>query len=54
MIVGDDDGVVVVPKDRMEEILTTAEETEELERKSMEYIKAGHPMVDAIKKFKVK
>ena len=54
IIVGDDDGVVVVPKDRLEEILKTAEETEELEQKSMEYIKEGHTMVEAINKFKVK
>jgi len=54
MIVGDNDGVVVVPKDRAEEILKTAEETEEIEQKSMEYIAEGHPMVEAIKKYKVR
>ena len=54
MIVGDDDGVAVIPKDLAEEVLKMAEELEETERKSAQYIREGHTLIEAIRKFKAR
>jgi 4-hydroxy-4-methyl-2-oxoglutarate aldolase len=54
MIVGDDDGVAVIPKNLAEEVLTMAEELEETERKSAQYIREGHTLIEAIKKYKTR
>ena len=53
-IMGDDDGVVVIPKNRIDEILTLAEEIEYKERKVLEYLKKGYKLKEKIKKFKIK
>ena len=51
-IIGDDDGVVVIPANRISEILVLAEEIENKERKIVEYLKAGHKFSEAVEKFK--
>lgn len=51
-ILGDDDGVVVIPKNRIEEILSLAEKIEYTERKIMEYLKDGYKLPEAVKKAK--
>lgn len=53
-VFGDDDGVVVVPQNRLEEVLILAEKIEHKERKIMEYLKEGHKLPEAIEKFKIK
>ena len=52
MIMGDDDGVVVIPKNRIEEILELAEVIEQKESKMAEYLREGHKLMEA--KFKYK
>lgn len=54
MIVGDDDGVVVLPKYRVEEIVSMAEEIEESERQMAEFLRQGHSLIEAINKYRVK
>lgn len=54
VIVGDDDGVAVIPKDLAEEVLKMAEELEETERKSAQYIREGHTLIEAIRKYKAR
>ncbi len=45
-VIGDDDGVVVIPKDRVEEIVGAAEAIELDEQEVTERIKAGEKLVD--------
>lgn len=52
-IMGDDDGVVVLPKNCIDEILTLAEEIEQSERKIQEYLKEGHTLIEAMQKYKL-
>ncbi|MBI2972528.1 MAG: RraA family protein [Armatimonadetes bacterium] len=51
IIVGDTDGVVVVPQERAEEILVTAEQIEETERRMTEAIKRLGSITKAVKEF---
>jgi regulator of RNase E activity RraA len=53
-VFGDDDGVVVIPKNRLEEVLILAEKIEYKERKIMEYLNKGYKLPEAIEKFKIK
>jgi len=53
-IMGDNDGVVVIPKNRIEEVLELAEEIEYKESKMAEYLREGHKLMEAIGKFKIK
>jgi len=46
IVVGDDDGVVVIPSDREEDVLYQIEELEELERGIGEVIRAGGSVTD--------
>ncbi|WP_420886924.1 hypothetical protein [Candidatus Dactylopiibacterium carminicum] len=52
IIVGDRDGVVAVAPAQAEVVHARALALLEAERNMQDYIRAGHPMVDAIKKFK--
>jgi len=51
IIVGDTDGVVVVPKDKAEEVLLKAEEIEEIERQQTEDIKLLKSITQAVEKW---
>lgn len=53
VVIGDADGIIVVPKARAAEVADMAEKLESLEQKSKEYIQAGNTISDAVKKFKV-
>lgn len=53
MIVADDDGVAVLPKDRVGEILKMAEEIQDKERQMAEYLRKGHNFIEAENKYKV-
>jgi regulator of RNase E activity RraA len=50
MLRGDSDGVVVIPKDREDEVLATAEEIDAAEEKIRAQLKAGSRLDDARKK----
>lgn len=52
IILGDADGVVVVPQTQAEEILLLAEETEEIERRQMADIIELKSMVKTVEKWK--
>jgi len=52
LIVGDADGIVVVPRLRMKEVLTKALTTREVEEKILQAALEGMPLNDARKKFK--
>lgn len=52
LIIGDADGVVVVPKLRMQEVLTKALETREVEEQILAAALQGLPLSEARKKFK--
>lgn len=53
-VLGDDDGVVVIPQNRLEEVLSLAEKIEHNERKIAEYLKEGHKLTEAVEKFRIK
>lgn len=52
LIVGDADGVVVVPRARLQDVLTKALETRVVEEQILAAALAGMPLVEARKKFK--
>lgn len=52
LVVGDADGIVVVPKLRMQEVLTKALQTREVEERILAAALAGMPLTEARKKFK--
>ncbi len=54
MVVGDDDGVIVIPRDRAEEIVRMAEEIEETEGQMVEYLKQGHTLIETFNKYRGK
>ena len=54
IIIGDSDGVIVIPKARAAEIVESAEKLEANELKSRAFIEAGNSVADAVAKFKVK
>ena len=51
IIVGDEDGVIVIPKNVLEEVLEKAKDIEYLEKKEAEEIKKGEPFSQVIKKY---
>lgn len=51
IIVGDDDGVVVIPKEKLEAIIMVAEKIDEVERAEVEELKKGNSIVETIKKY---
>jgi regulator of RNase E activity RraA len=52
LIVGDADGVVVVPRQRMQQVLTKALETRAVEEQILQAALAGLPLTEAREKFK--
>ncbi|RZI64211.1 MAG: RraA family protein [Variovorax sp.] len=52
LIVGDADGIVVVPKQRMQDVLTKALETRTVEDRILQAALDGLPLTEARKKFK--
>ena len=52
LVAGDADGVVVVPRQRLREVLTKALDTREVEEQILQAALAGLPLTEARKKFK--
>lgn len=52
LVVGDADGVVVVPRPRLREVLTKALETRDVEEQILQAALAGLPLTEARKKFR--
>jgi len=51
IIVGDWDGVVVIPLERLSEVMEIARQIDETERKEAEELRKGTPFTEVIKKF---
>lgn len=51
IVVGDDDGIVIIPKDKLVEVLERAKRIDELERKESEEIKKGKPFSQVIREY---
>lgn len=51
IIVGDDDGVIVIPRERLTEVLERAKQIDELERREAEEIKRGKPFSQVIREY---
>jgi regulator of RNase E activity RraA len=51
IIVGDQDGVVVIPKDKLNAVLEAATEIDDREKKVSLELKKGTPVTEAVKKF---
>lgn len=54
VVVGDEDGLVVVPRERASEVAALAEELEKKERLSKAFLADGHTLVEAIQTYKVR
>jgi regulator of RNase E activity RraA len=54
VVIGDADGVIVIPAEKASEVAERSELLESKEQQSKEYIEAGNSLVEAVKKFKVK
>lgn len=54
VVIGDADGVVVIPAAKAAELAEHAEKLEEKELQSKAYIESGASLVESVKKFKVK
>ncbi len=50
-IFGDEDGVLVIPKDALEEVLAKSEEAKDIEDKVREEVQAGIPVIDVYNKY---
>ncbi|MCI2415977.1 hypothetical protein MOQ72_00945 [Saccharopolyspora sp. K220] len=50
-IFGDEDGVLVIPKDALEEVLAKSEEAKDIEDKVREEVQAGVPVADVYAKY---
>lgn len=50
LIVGDDDGVVVIPREKLKQVVELAKEMDENERKVVEELKRGKSLLEAVKK----
>jgi regulator of RNase E activity RraA len=53
VVIGDADGVIVIPQARAAEVADLAEKLEVAENQSKTFIEAGNSLVDAVKKYKV-
>jgi len=51
IIVGDDDGIVVIPREKLTDVLERAKQIDELERKESEEIKRGKPFSQVIREY---
>jgi 4-hydroxy-4-methyl-2-oxoglutarate aldolase len=50
-IFGDEDGVLVIPKDALEEVLAKSEEAKDIEDKVRQEVQAGTPVIDVYNKY---
>ena len=50
-IFGDEDGVLVIPKDALDEVLAKSEEAKDIEDKVREEVQAGVPVIDVYNKY---
>jgi 4-hydroxy-4-methyl-2-oxoglutarate aldolase len=50
-IFGDEDGVLVIPKDALEEVLAKSEEAKDIEDKVRQEVQAGIPVIDVYNKY---
>jgi 4-hydroxy-4-methyl-2-oxoglutarate aldolase len=50
-IFGDEDGVLVIPKDALEEVLAKSEEAKDIEDKVRHEVQAGVPVIDVYNKY---
>lgn len=50
VIVGDDDGVIAIPQEKLEQVLKVALQIDELEKKEAEEIRLGKPLVETVRK----
>jgi 4-hydroxy-4-methyl-2-oxoglutarate aldolase len=50
-IFGDEDGVLVIPKDALDEVLTKSEEAKDVEDKVREEVQSGVPVIDVYNKY---
>jgi 4-hydroxy-4-methyl-2-oxoglutarate aldolase len=50
-IFGDEDGVLVIPKDALDEVLAKSEEAKDIEDKVREEVQAGIPVIDVYNKY---
>ena len=50
-IFGDEDGVLVIPKDALDEVLAKSEEAKDIEDKVREEVQAGTPVIDVYNKY---
>ena len=48
---GDDDGVVVIPRDKAETVIEKAKRIEEVERKEARELRKGRGLVETVKKY---
>jgi regulator of RNase E activity RraA len=53
LIVGDQDGVVVVPPSLVEQVVQLCQERKEIDEKTLGALQAGTGMGDAIRKFRI-
>lgn len=51
VIVGDDDGVVVIPQEKLKQVLKVAKQIDELEKKVAEALRLGKPLVETVRKY---
>jgi len=51
VIVGDDDGVVVIPRGKLRQVVEIAGEMEEAEKKAAEDLRLGRPLLETVKKY---
>lgn len=51
IVVGDDDGIVIIPRDRLAEVVERAKHIDELERREAEEIRRGRPFSQVIREY---
>ncbi len=51
VIVGDDDGVVVIPQEKLKQVLKEAKQIDEREKKVAEALRLGKPLVETVRKY---
>ncbi len=51
IIVGDSDGIVVIPSDKLEKVIDIAQKMDSVEKEEAEELKKGASFVETIKKF---
>jgi regulator of RNase E activity RraA len=50
-IFGDEDGVLVIPKEALDEVLAKSEEAKDVEDKVRQEVQAGVPVIDVYNKY---